>query len=326
MKTRSGSSLRGVCTLYEARKAEFSVAGLTSWGRLNLKPAYGAAQSASISRRGQRTRRLALPLLAALLASQGASASDWGTSGSFDRGEADQIRRQLADNPPENRNRWGAPVSSSEWVALDKFERGKAGNSPPALASFTLPAGKKPDQLFALIAFAEAPQSGYDAIHLSAKDLPGEKPTGLTLAEIYQWIGRTPGQHHAIGRYQIIPSTLLNLQKRLGLPETTRFSRKTQDRMAAHLVADAGYRELISGELKLGTFMDNLARIWAGLPVASGKSYYDGYAGNRATITRAFFEKQMRSIFTSSRSTSAGAKAGGSSSSGLSSSWSKAGG
>ena len=43
--------------------------------------------------------------------------------------------------------------------------------------------------------------------------------------------------------------------------------------------------------------MDNLARIWAGLPLPSGKSAYHGYAGNRATITRAFYAEQMGRIF-----------------------------
>ena len=43
--------------------------------------------------------------------------------------------------------------------------------------------------------------------------------------------------------------------------------------------------------------MHNLARIWAGLPTASGRSHYHGHAGNRATMTWARFESAMAPIF-----------------------------
>ncbi|WP_171181162.1 hypothetical protein [Ruegeria sp. HKCCD8929] len=236
-----------------------------------------------------------------------AVAEGWTDGGSFDADEARQMRAKLssrstpADQPGAARkDGWrsmGDTGVSSDWVALDEFERGTPGKRPPRLSSFRLPAGSQVDKLYALIAFAESPKAGYDAIHHSARRLTSKRPTEMTLGEIKRWIAATPGQHHAIGRYQIIPSTLVSLQRRLGMSDATPFNRATQNRMAALLLADAGYHRFMSGQLSRDGFMDNLAGIWAGFPLANGKSVYHGYAGNRATVTRAFFDKQMAAIF-----------------------------
>ncbi|MEM8976174.1 MAG: hypothetical protein AAGD43_29250 [Pseudomonadota bacterium] len=211
------------------------------------------------------------------------------------------MRKKLAKAPKANSDGWGSQIGSegvvTEWVALDKFERSTPGKNPPRLASFRLPKGTEVDQLYALIAFAESPRAGYDAIHHSAKKLTAKRPTQMTLGEIKTWIRATPGQHHAIGRFQVIPSTLSSLQRRLRLSDSVIFNRDTQNKMAGVLLYDAGYQDFVAGDLTLSRFMDNLALIWAGFPKANGKSYYHGYAGNRATVTRAFFEKQMVKIF-----------------------------
>ncbi|WP_156927568.1 hypothetical protein [Leisingera methylohalidivorans] len=289
--------LREVWTFYEDRRAELGVAGPNHQGGLCQKPACGAAQSASISLWGQRPRIALSALLMALLALVAVTAEDWSSSGSFSLKETTEIRESLASAPASPQSGWNFATRESEWVALDAFERSRPGKQPPAPASFHLPSGSSAEQLFALIAFAKAPRGRYDAIHHGAKVKPGKKPSRMTFAEIYASIDRTPGQPHAIGNFQIIPSTLLNLQKRLGLPDRTRFSRETQNRMAALLISDAGYQKFESGRISRSAFMDNLARIWAGLPLASGKSAYHGYAGNRATITRAFYGEQMERIF-----------------------------
>lgn len=119
----------------------------------------------------------------------------------------------------------------------------------------------------------------------------------MTLGEIRRWIAATPGQQHAIGRYQIIPAILDSLVRRTGLPPETLFDAAVQDRLGNLLIHDAGYAEFAAGRLTPERFMDNLARIWAGFPLASGRSAYHGIAGNRATVTRAFYADQMRQIF-----------------------------
>ena len=81
-----------------------------------------------------------------------------------------------------------------------------------------------------------------------------------------------------------------------GVSLDRRFTRDVQRQLAARLVAEAGYRDFLSGRLDADGFMDNLARIWAGLPLRNGESAYHNYAGNRATITRATFSGAVEAI------------------------------
>ncbi|TCO72473.1 hypothetical protein [Rhodovulum euryhalinum] len=148
-----------------------------------------------------------------------------------------------------------------------------------------------------LIAKAEAGPKGYDAVQHGARIGPPRRPTDMTIGDIYAWIKATPGQPHAIGRYQFIPSTLRRLVAELGLDERTRFSPAVQDRLADVLLEDAGLSDLLAGAIDRRAFMNNLARIWAGFPNSSGKSHYHGLAGNRATMSWAQFETQMGRIF-----------------------------
>ncbi len=148
-----------------------------------------------------------------------------------------------------------------------------------------------------LIAQAEAGRMGYDAIQHGAKILPAQRPTALTIAEIYQWIDDTPGQQHAIGRYQFIPKTLRRLVRELGIDPRNRFTPQLQDRLANLLLEEAGLSRLAAGEITRHQYMNNLAKIWAGLPTSSGKSHYHGFAGNRATMSWTQFDAEMARIF-----------------------------
>jgi hypothetical protein len=156
--------------------------------------------------------------------------------------------------------------------------------------------GGKAAQLHDLIAQAEAGVMGYDAVQHGARVKPPKRPTRMTLGEIYAWIRATPGQPHAIGRYQFIPATLRHSAKRLDLPPETRFSPEVQDRLANLLLGDAGFAKAQTGEITAEAFMLNLAKIWAGLPLPSGRSYYQGYAGNKATMGYAVFAREVRAI------------------------------
>lgn len=151
-----------------------------------------------------------------------------------------------------------------------------------------------------LVASVEADHRGYDTIHQSAKRLPKSQPTQMTLAEIRKWIKDTPGQQHAIGRYQVIPATLDALADRMGLPPETRFTPAVQDRMADVLLEDAGMSAMVAGEMGREEFLDGLARIWAGLPAASGRSVYHGIAGNKAVISRDRFREKVLSLLSNS--------------------------
>lgn len=163
-------------------------------------------------------------------------------------------------------------------------------------AVLNVPFGTDVQTIRHLIGQAESPRKGYDAVQYGARIKPRKKPTEMTLAEIYQWIDATPGQPHAIGRYQFIPATLRRVVRKLGLNPSERFSPLVQDRLADVLLAEAGLHRFRKGTLSRTAFMNNLAKIWAGLPNSTGKSHYDGYAGNKATMSWARFEAAMQRI------------------------------
>ncbi len=152
-------------------------------------------------------------------------------------------------------------------------------------------------QIRNLIAAAEAGPAGYNAVQYGARVKPPRLPTQMTVAQIYQWIDDTPGQPHAIGRYQFIPATLRRLVTKVGVSPQAMFSPDVQDKLANALLVEAGFNAMQTGEISRHTFMANLAKIWAGLPTSNGKSHYDGYAGNKATMSWARFDAAMVQIF-----------------------------
>ncbi len=152
-------------------------------------------------------------------------------------------------------------------------------------------------RLLQLIASAEAGPDGYDAVQHGASKRPAKRPTDMTIGEIYDWIVATPGQPHAIGRYQFIPDTLRRLVGQAGFTRQTQFTPAVQDQLAEILLNDAGLVVFRAGSITRHAFMNNLAKIWAGLPTSSGKSFYHGYAGNHATMTWARYDAEMSQIY-----------------------------
>lgn len=157
--------------------------------------------------------------------------------------------------------------------------------------------GGRVAQLRALIARAEAGPMDYNAVQHGARIKPPALPTQMTIRQIDDWIKDTPGQPHAIGRYQFIPETLRRVVRELGLDPNTRFAPQVQDHLADVLLAEAGLHAFLAGDLPRQAFMNNLAEIWAGLPNDTGRSHYHGHAGNKATMTWAYFDAQMAGIF-----------------------------
>ncbi len=199
--------------------------------------------------------------------------------------------------------RASAPAAGAGAPSLFR-DRAEGGLFAPRAAApgATMPAptpalGSRAARLKHLIASAEAGRDGYDAVQHGARARPGKPPTAMTLREIYRWIAATPGQPHAIGRYQMIPPTLKRLVAALGVGLDERFSPDLQDRLADLLLEEAGYGDFTTGRIERRAFMNNLAKIWAGLPNSSGRSHYHGHAGNRATMTWAHFDAEMARIF-----------------------------
>ena len=168
----------------------------------------------------------------------------------------------------------------------------------PARVVAPIGTGSTPiDRLLTLIATAEAGPAGYDAVQYGATVRPDRRPTQMTLGDIYEWIDATPGQPHAIGRYQFIPPTLRRVARVRGFGPETQFTAGVQDALALVLLEDAGLNRFQSGDLNRRAFMHNLSRIWAGLPLPNGRSYYEGHAGNSATMSWATFQGGMERIW-----------------------------
>jgi hypothetical protein len=151
--------------------------------------------------------------------------------------------------------------------------------------------------LRSLISAAEAGSANYDSVQYGAIVKPTKLPTAMTIDEIRAWVAATPGQNHAIGRYQFIPPTFERLASLTGIAGTEEFSADLQDRWADILLAQAGYVSFFVGDIAPETFMDNVATVWAGLPLADGTSAYEGIAGNHATVSRAAYAQGMAMIF-----------------------------
>ena len=114
----------------------------------------------------------------------------------------------------KDRARWKS-FGVENWVEFAPHERALPSRGPVELGEWKVSRDTPPvAQLKSLIALAEAGSAQFDAVHVSAKKRPPKRPTDMTLGEIRNWTRATPGQPHAIGRYQFIPSTLRSLAKR----------------------------------------------------------------------------------------------------------------
>jgi murein DD-endopeptidase MepM/ murein hydrolase activator NlpD len=137
-----------------------------------------------------------------------------------------------------------------------------------------------------VIGDAESPGKGYTAI------APGDynpNLTQMTIAEANRAVGRKGGKG-AIGRYQL--TNPIGQARAAGLnPDKDLFSPENQDKIALHLIRARGVTlEMIRNNPEEASV--RLGAEWAGLPLLKpagrggvGQSYYEGYNGNRSTIS-----------------------------------------
>ncbi|QEP29877.1 hypothetical protein HYP99_gp079 [Sinorhizobium phage ort11] len=86
----------------------------------------------------------------------------------------------------------------------------------------------------------------------------------------------------ALGRYQIVGTTLRSMRRQLNLLGYEKFNEEMQDRLACFLLGQRGIDKYLSGRLKEDTLINQLAMEWASLPNVQGKGHY---AGQRTPIT-----------------------------------------
>ena len=217
-----------------------------------------------------------------------------------------------------------APVTAEDYVELDRQKRSPAaapagGGSAPAAASGGKPpagGGAAPvaapaaasastssatqtgqpnalnvDKLLNYIGQKEA-QGQYDMLVGSKQHGP---LTSMTVAEVMKFqdnmiSGRGPtGKHEttAVGKYQIIQETMAGLIRNGVLKPGDIFNSSTQDRAAIALLKEKGMDKYTSGKLSKDEFADRVAKIWASMPLASGKGAHDGVGSNKAGGSRA---------------------------------------
>jgi peptidoglycan hydrolase-like protein with peptidoglycan-binding domain len=138
----------------------------------------------------------------------------------------------------------------------------------------------------AVLDFIARPESAgrYDAVYPGRRRPEILEMTIAQLIEDMKVRGRATGSS-ASGRYQYIRKTLEGLIGSMGIdPNTTKFDRETQDRIAIyHLRKDHGLDRWLAGRMSNEQFLDKLSKTWAGLPnPGTGGSFYAGVLDNKA--------------------------------------------
>lgn len=99
----------------------------------------------------------------------------------------------------------------------------------------------------------------------------------------------------ALGRYQIIRTTLRTMREQLGLTGREKFDVEMQDRLACYLLGQRGIDKWLAGRLSIDTLIRNLAQEWASIPKPDGKGHYEGQnAGVTVSMVKAALAEVAR--------------------------------
>lgn len=115
--------------------------------------------------------------------------------------------------------------------------------------------------------------------------------TDMTIEQVLAWQAghvQKGNASSAVGRYQIIDTTLSGLVKRNIVDAKQKFDQTTQDQLAIALLERRGSEKYVNSELTREQFAANLAMEWAALPKVIGEnpsdSYYAGDGLNKARV------------------------------------------
>lgn len=104
--------------------------------------------------------------------------------------------------------------------------------------------------------------------------------TKMSVQEVLAWQEeyiRKGNYSSAVGRYQIVNTTLSGLVKQIGIDPLRRFDAALQDTLAIALLERRGAERYINDELSKEAFAANLAMEWAALPKVIGQNPNDSY-------------------------------------------------
>lgn len=104
--------------------------------------------------------------------------------------------------------------------------------------------------------------------------------TEMTISEVMKWQAefvRQGNASSAVGRYQIVDTTLMGLVRQLGIDTNDKFDRDTQDKLAVALIERRGAESYVNNELTRDEFAANLAKEWAALPKVIGENPHESF-------------------------------------------------
>lgn len=124
--------------------------------------------------------------------------------------------------------------------------------------------------------------------------------TNMTISEVMAWQAQYVQQgaaSSAVGRYQIIDSTLAGLVRQLAIPVSQKFDQAMQDKLAVALLERRGSEKYVNKELTPHEFAANLAKEWAALPKVIGdKPDESFYASDRLNKSRVSVAEIIQAI------------------------------
>ncbi len=138
----------------------------------------------------------------------------------------------------------------------------------------------------------EAPK-GYNQVFGKNKEIPLDE---MTIDEVLDWqLEEIKGgtKSSAVGRYQFLRKTLLEIKDKLNISGDTKMTPEVQDDMGQYLLERRGYNRYLRGTMSKEDFANSLAKEWASLPIVTdikrgnkvvkkGSSYYAGDGLNKS--------------------------------------------
>ncbi len=132
--------------------------------------------------------------------------------------------------------------------------------------------------LLSLIAKAES-KGNYNA-HFGSASNSSVKFTSMTIKEVMQWqkdYVKMGSPSSAVGKYQILSTTLSELVEQNGINENELYDEEMQDTIAVKLLERRGSTQYVNKELSRDEFAANIAKEWASLPKVVGNNPDDSY-------------------------------------------------
>ena len=160
--------------------------------------------------------------------------------------------------------------------------------------------------VYTLLDFIAKPESGgdYNIVYggIKKQHRPKKPLTQMTVNEVLAWQDSIDQWYpsEAAGKYQIMEDTLRPLAPEAGVRGLDLFDRKTQDKLAIHLLKRRGLDKYLAGTIGAEEFANSLAKEWASLPVVSGpkkgRSYYAGDGLNKSHVSVDAFLAAVRAV------------------------------